>query len=148
MRRLLKHRFLRLGRGQEGVAVVEFALILLPLLLLLGGALDFGHFYYLRHVITSASREGARYAAMYTTTTIDPTSSDISNYVKLPDGANYNSLSLDNLIISGSYVGASPNKIVTVTVQADKHWWILGSLPGFTDPKTLTATTAMAVERP
>ena len=44
-----------------------------------------------------------------------------------------------------------PYKIITVTVTAEKHWWILGSFNfygwlGLTDPQTLTSTTAMNVE--
>ncbi len=146
MRRLLKNRFLRLGRRQDGAAAMEFALILLPLLLLIGGVMDFGHMYYMKHIITNASREGARYAAKYTVSTSDPTSDQISTYVKTD--LNYNSFHLDNFIISGGYTGASPNKIVTVTVHADKHWWILGSLPGVSNPMTLSEQTAMTVERP
>ena len=125
---------------------MEFAMILTVLVLLILGGMDLGHSYYIEHLITNASREGARYAAKYTGATTDPTSSQISTYVKT--NLNYNSFNLDNLVVSGSYSGVSPNKIVTVTVTADKQWWILGSLPGFTNPQTLTAQTAMIVERP
>jgi len=59
-----------------------------------------------------------------------------------------NSFNLQSLVVSGSYSGASPNEIVTVTVSANKQWWILGSLPRFTNPTTLTAQTAMIVEGP
>ena len=61
-------QLLRRGRGQEGAAAVEFAIILPILLLLILGALDMGHMYYIDHLITNASREGARYAAKYTGT--------------------------------------------------------------------------------
>ena len=79
-------QLLRRGRGQEGAAAVEFAIILPVLLLLTLGALDMGHMYYIDHLITNASREGARYAAKYTGTTAAPTSAQVSNYVKLPPG--------------------------------------------------------------
>lgn len=146
MRRFLKHRLLRLGRRQEGATAVEFAIIIPVLMLLILGGMDFGHMFYIEHMITNASREGARYAARYTASPNDPASSDVSNYVKTT--LNYNSLNLDNFVVSASYTGVTPNKIVTVTVHADKHWWILGSVPGFTNPTTLTAETAMTVERP
>jgi hypothetical protein len=131
----------------KGSVSVEFAIVIPVILLLILGGMDLGHSYYIRYIASNASREGARYAAKYRLTVGDPTSSDISNYVKLPSGLNYNSFGLDTLVVSGNYTGVSPNKIVTVTVSANKHWWILGSLPGFTNPKTLTATTAMSVER-
>lgn len=44
--------------------MVEFALLLLPLLLLVFGAIEFGRVFHATHVITSAAREGARAAAV------------------------------------------------------------------------------------
>lgn len=110
--------------------------------------MDLGHMLYIKHIITNASREGARFAAKYTGNNISPTSEDISNYVKSTSGLNYDSFNLDNLVVAGSYSGTSPNRIATITVQADKYWWILGSVPGFINPKQLTATTAMVLEGP
>jgi Flp pilus assembly protein TadG len=146
MRRLFKYRLLRLGGRQEGAAAVEFALILPILMMLILGGMDFAHMLYMDHLITNASREGARYAAKYTGNPTPPTSGAISTYVKTNLG--YSGFNFDNLVVSGSYAGAFPDKIATVTVTADKHWWILGSLPGFTNPKVLTAQTAMISEGP
>jgi len=130
----------------DGAAAVEFAIIAPVVILLILGGLDLGHQYYIEHLITEASREGARYGARYTGASTDPTSSQISTYVATT--LNYNSFNLQNLVVSASYSGASPNEIVTVTVTADKYWWILGILPGFTNPTTLIAHTAMIVEGP
>jgi Flp pilus assembly protein TadG len=149
------HQLLRRGRGQEGSVAVEFALILPILLLLIAGALDMGHMYYIDHLITNASREGARYAAKYTGSAAAPTSAAVSNYVKLPPplpgGLNYNAFNLDSLTVTAVPAGAFPNKIVTVTVTAHKNWWVLGNFnfygfQPFPNPKTLTAQTAMNVE--
>jgi len=131
--------------SQSGAVAIEFAIILPVLLSLMLGGMDLGHAYYIEHVITNASREGARYGARYTGAAA-PTSSQISTYVTTT--LNYNSFNLQSLVVSGSYSGASPNEIVTVTVKANKQWWVLGSLPGFTNPTTLTAQTAMIVEGP
>lgn len=130
----------------DGSAAVEFGFVLPVLALLILGGLDLGHSYYLEHLITNASREGARYGARYTGASTDPTSSQISTYVTTTLG--YNGLGLKNLTVIGSYSGTSPNEIITVTVTAKKYWWILGKLPGFTNPTTLTAQTAMIVEGP
>ena len=46
---------------EEGQGLVEFAIILPMLLLLLLGMIEFGLILYNQHVITNASREGARY---------------------------------------------------------------------------------------
>ena len=153
-------QLLRRGCGQEGAAAVEFALVLPLLVFLVLGGMDLGHRFYMQHLITNASREGARYAAKYTGTAAAPTPDAVSNYVKLPPpGLNYNAFNLDELDVGTTYAGAFPDKSATVTVTANKHWWLLGSrqligtktfgmiqLPGFTNPQTLRATTAMNVE--
>jgi Flp pilus assembly protein TadG len=140
LRQLLRRR-----RGQEGAAAVEFALILPILMLLTLGALDLGHMYYIDHLITNASREGARYAAKYTGAAAAPTSTQVSDYVNLPAGLNYNHFSLPSLTVTAVSAGTFPTKIVTVTVTAQKHWWVLGTLAGLST-KTLQAQTAMNVE--
>jgi len=143
---------LRQGRGQEGAAAVEFALILPLLIFLVLGGMDLGHRFYMQDLLTNASREGARYAAKYTGTVSAPTSAEVSNYVKLPPpGLNYNAFNLDTLTVTTTYAGTFPNQIATVTITALKHWWVLGTFkffgfPGFTNPQTLTAATAMNVE--
>jgi Flp pilus assembly protein TadG len=130
-------------RSERGGAAVEFAIIASVLILLIFGAVDLGHRYYIQYLTSNASREGARYAAKYTGTTTILSSTQISTYVI--DTLNYKRFNLDNLTVQGDYTAG--NVIVTVTVKADKHWWILGSLPGVTDPTTVTGTTAMNVER-
>ena len=92
-------------RGERGAIAVEFAIILPVLILLILGGMDMGHRYYIQYLTSNASREGARYAAKYTVTT-DPSSADISNYIKLPpSGLNYNSFNLSNLNVSRTYAG-------------------------------------------
>jgi hypothetical protein len=46
--------------SQRGVAAVEFALLLLPLILIVYGIVEFGLIMYNQQVITNASREGMR----------------------------------------------------------------------------------------
>jgi Flp pilus assembly protein TadG len=138
-------QLLRQGRGQEGAAAVEFAIVLPALLLLTLGALDLGHMYFVDHIITNASREGARFAAKYTGTAAAPTSAQVSNYIKSSSGLNYDTFNLNSLKVTTTYAGTFPNRIATVTVTANKQWWALGVLAGFAD-KTLTAQTAMNVE--
>ncbi len=56
-------------RRQQGGVTVEFALTLTLLLLLVFGAIDLGHAYYMKQILINASREGARYATRYQTDT-------------------------------------------------------------------------------
>ncbi len=52
-------------KKQRGVAAVEFALILIPLVLLVFGAIEFSTLIYDKAMITNASREGARAGIVY-----------------------------------------------------------------------------------
>jgi Flp pilus assembly protein TadG len=52
-------------KNQRGVAAVEFALILIPLVLLVFGTIEFSTLLYDKAVITNASREGARAGIVY-----------------------------------------------------------------------------------
>ena len=157
-------QLLRRGRGQEGAVAVEFALILPILVLLVAGIMDFGHYWYIGHVLSDASREGARYGTRYVTH-FDPTkgtvrtlpkdlSPTISNHVLVtsayasslpttpaptvtPSGAGYTSS--DPTTLAG--------KDLVVTVTATKTWWVLGSLvPTLGPNKLLTVSTTMTAE--
>ena len=52
-------------KNQRGIAAVEFALILIPLVLLVFGTIEFSTLLYDKAVITNASREGARAGIVY-----------------------------------------------------------------------------------
>lgn len=52
-------------KKEKGQAMVEFALILIPLLILIGGIIDFGWIFYHKVIVNNAAREGARYAAIH-----------------------------------------------------------------------------------
>ena len=52
-------------KNQRGVAAVEFALILFPLVLLVFGTIEFSTLLYDKAMITNASREGARAGIVY-----------------------------------------------------------------------------------
>ena len=54
-------------RSERGAVAVEFAILLPVFLLLVFGICDFGHAYYMKQLVTNASREGARYGTRYTT---------------------------------------------------------------------------------
>ena len=64
---IIKGHLHRLLREAKGAAAVEFAILGTVFILFLGGILDFGHAWYMRQVVTNASREGARYGVTYRT---------------------------------------------------------------------------------
>jgi Flp pilus assembly protein TadG len=141
--RRIKQANSRFRRQAEGGAAVEFGIVLPILTLLMLGGMDLGHMFYMQHIITNASREGARYAALYTGNANPP--SNVESYIKTTLG--YSSYNFDHLTVSQSLSTGSP-KVITVTVQANKSWWILGSVLGLDNPKQLTGRTAMVWQGP
>jgi Flp pilus assembly protein TadG len=146
---------LRLLRQTKGSAAVEFALISVVFFLLVAGIIDFGHAWYMRQVITNASREGARYGITYRTNasgdriapdTFNPSiETMVSNYLSnasLPSDA-------DPHITPGGSGFTSTNKgdSLEVTVTATKTWFIIsGFIPGMDQQTTITAKTVMLLE--
>ncbi|QDH11034.1 hypothetical protein FE634_21915 [Nocardioides dongxiaopingii] len=52
------------GRGDRGAAAVEFALVVVPLLYLVFGVIEYGYMLSVRQAISQAAAEGARAAAV------------------------------------------------------------------------------------
>jgi len=153
---LKPHRLSKLRRDQEGTAVLEFALCLIPLLLILGGIIDYGQIWYMQSTLTTASREGARYATRYQTDpgtgarlTPDKLSPSVADYLTVTE--NYPGLLPSDADFSvttpwgtGYATGSGP---VYVKVNAKKYWFFLSSLiPGLTNPQLLSSTTVMTCE--
>lgn len=59
------------GRRDRGAAAVELAILLPLVLLIIGGIIDFGRFFFTKIELTNAAREGVR-AAMVPVTTPGP----------------------------------------------------------------------------
>jgi len=159
----------RFIRKEHGGVAVEFAIILPILAVLVFGIIDFGHAWYMRHLISDASREGARYGTRFTTDVADnrilPTnlSPSISSYILNRAGENGGSsgwglrslLPADanpSVTVSGpaSTEANSTNLVgedLNITVRATKTWFVLGRLiPGFGSSTSLTVATTMTCE--
>jgi hypothetical protein len=161
---------LRLWRQERGGIAVEFALIIPALLLLVFGIVDFGHAWYMDHLLSNASREGARYGTRFatisgTTQRLLPRdlAPSIANYVKNTSAENGPQggwglaalLPTDaNPVVEPSGLGwtetvstALAGKDLTVTVKARKSWFVIGSLiPGLGSFKDLSVSTTMKCE--
>ena len=146
-------------RAEHGAIAVEFAIILPVLLFLVFGIIDFGHAWYMRHVMSDASREGARYGTRYSTvgtTRILPKdlSPTVANYVlttwgltaRLPGDAS------PTVVPSGAAATETNASILAgkdfiVTITATKTWFVLGHLiPGLGSSQTINVTTTMTCE--
>ena len=74
-------------RGEHGAVAVEFAIILPVLVFLILGGMDLAHMFYIQHIVSNASREGARYGAKYTgNPPVDPTTAANLSLRKLYGG--------------------------------------------------------------
>jgi Flp pilus assembly protein TadG len=152
----------KLIRRNSGVAAVEFALVLPVLILLIAGMMDLGHAFYLKQIITNASREGARYGVLYHTgadgNRIAPESltDSIRNWVLLapPNGqCDLNDILAGDVpdatavVTTDTFSSGEVGKVLTVTVTCDKTWWILNKfVPSMNNYITLSARTVMRVE--
>jgi uncharacterized membrane protein len=63
MKRLLRKK-IHLWREAEGLSAVEFAIVMPVLLLMLGGIIDVGNYYYVKSTVNQAAETGARLAAV------------------------------------------------------------------------------------
>jgi Flp pilus assembly protein TadG len=157
-------------RSERGGVAVEFAILLPVFLLLVFGIIDFAHALYMQQVITSASREGARYATKYHTnnsgnrilpSALSPT---ISNYIiktsaenggaggygldhLLASDASPTVIDYTNATISPGYTTGNPGDDITVTVRATKNWFVINRLiPTLDTHIDITASTVMKCE--
>ena len=156
MRRLFKHFILQgqgLRRHTEGGAAVEFAILGTVLILLVGGIMDFGHAWYIKQVITNASREGARYGIAFSVDAtamrippcnLSPSIEDyvVNNYISQTSLASLNPIV--NVTGAGYDTGLKGQPL-QVTVSVTKSWFIMGNFISNL-PTNLVATTVMLCE--
>ena len=147
-------------RSERGGITVEFAIIFPILVLLVFGIIDFGHAWYMRHMMSDASREGARYGTRYLT---DATghrilpknlSPSVTNYVLTTWGlASHLPADASPTVTPSGPAATETNTSILagedfiVTITATKTWLVLGKLlPGVGDSATLRVTTTMTCE--
>ena len=53
---------LRTKRSVRGATLIEFAIVMLPLMVLVFGTIEFGRYFWVQHVVQFATREGVRLA--------------------------------------------------------------------------------------
>ncbi|MFH1594928.1 MAG: TadE/TadG family type IV pilus assembly protein [Pseudomonadota bacterium] len=144
-RKTRKNRFLfRLARRTEGAAAVEFAIVLTCLLLLITGIMDFGHAFFVKQIVTNASREGARYGVVYQEPR--PTEPEIKEKVNFYlESAGLTDPSTTTVaVVPGTGATGTP---LTVTVSSTKTWWVINRfVPGLEDTVVIDAQTRMRYE--
>ncbi len=150
----MRRRCRRLAAREEGAVSVEFAILCTVFLMLVFGVIDMGHAWYMKQIVTNASREGARYGTRYQT--------DASGNHILPSGlspsigswiqSNYASMlpadaNLSTTVSGPGYTTGAPGQSVNVSVSARKTWFLIGRLiPGLGSSINLTSATVMSCE--
>lgn len=123
--------------GEHGASAVEFALVLLPLLMIVFGIIDYGRAFYVQVNLESATREIARQSAVN-----GDAAAIASAQAQITDLAGLSSLSASTpswALPTCSTVGQSMTTTVTIPFSM-----AFPLLPG---PSSLSAATTMRCER-
>jgi Flp pilus assembly protein TadG len=150
--------------SQRGAAMVEFALILIPLLVLTFGLIEFGLLMYNQQVLTNATREGARLGIIQRASRITDTEilNEVRKYtdthlVTFVDTKPIVTVGAANFrVISGTtdcQATSTGNQCVAfgdcLTVTATYPYTFLvvdNFIPGLESPTTLTSQAVMKCE--
>lgn len=158
---------------QKGAALVEFAILLVLLLVLLFGIVDYGFLWLQAHYVENSAREGARVGARIATlnnppTTVTNLESDVrpavegairSSLIGLYENEELVNTLVSKISIEGPTIAVpggtplSPALRVNVTINSSAYWtpivWsILNLLPnsdGHTGVASLTGSAAFAI---
>lgn len=145
------------GAGDKGTVTVEFALVFWLFIFLMAGIIEFGHLWYVKHLVTRASREGARWAVVYrvdnTGKRYVPSPTLIEQYVKDnilgQSFMSHYDVKVDSKVIDKA---APQDDDLVVTVTANQNTtFILDDLiklinPSFQGLSQVGATTTMKLE--
>jgi len=147
---------LTIGRksGESGVVTLEFALILPFFILLVIGLLEFGHIWYVKHRLTIASREGARFGCSHDWPKPENWTPDqvaieqlVKNYLGPSFVDSENGYDVTVYVGGAGVTSGATGDDVTVRVTADNNitlllHYLVPSLNGL----TLEAQTTMRIE--
>jgi len=131
----------RRNRRDRGQAVVEFALILPLFVLLVFAICEFGRVWMNQHVLTTASRAGARVGILPSSTAGD-VQTTVDNHLSAA-GLDPNSASV---VMSNIGTGASSGDITSVSVSYDVGILTGSLIPALQGTFTLNSATTMRHE--
>ncbi len=127
-----------------GQAMVEFALVLLPMLLLIFGLLDMGRLVFINNAVSEGAREGSRWGSVASRST-DSSAIEtqiLSVMTAVPE---------PKVVVTCERNGSAPFScrtgdvlLVTVSSQVDMMIPIIGQIVG---PMTVSATSRLVVHQ-
>jgi len=131
--------------SERGVVAVEFALVIPLLLLLLLGVIDFGRAMYVKNSLAYAASQGARVAAIHSSSWSSVASGAAAdlNILKLAGATGSDTFTVTSTTACPADAAASSDTAtVSVTVSVPFHWITpVGMLPAAGDINSLSATS-------
>ena len=143
-------------KNQQGLAAVEFAIVVPVMLFLMLATAEFGRVFYHYNTLTKAVQAGARYASRPLLKTSELTNIDaafklrIQNFVVYGNEDGVGTAVLDGLTASNANVAISSsaaNKTITVEAQYNYSFAVLNDFPlfGYSLP-TLTLKASVVTD--
>ncbi len=119
----------RSGKSRRGNSVLEAVFVFPVLLWITFGAVEFGHFFYIKHTLQGAAREGARAAAVPGNTNTDVTTA-VSNSMSAAGiiPAKYTT-SVRNAADTSNVTVASQTAGTAILVKVECTWSNVGIRP-------------------
>lgn len=85
--------------GEKGAAAVEFAIVVIVLLLIVAGIVEFGRAFWFYDALTKATRDGARYMSTVAKENIGTAAVDVVNY---PPYSSTNFLTVKSVVVNAA----------------------------------------------
>ncbi|HVT89918.1 MAG TPA: TadE/TadG family type IV pilus assembly protein [Tepidisphaeraceae bacterium] len=123
--KMIQKRYVRRRRGN---AVLDAALVLPILLSLTFGTVEYGYFFFVKHSLQGAAREGCRAAIVPSTTTTTPVIQAMAASLYAA-GLNTSTLTLDNKYDISHTTSVTPGTGNPITVEIDVAWSSIGVRP-------------------
>lgn len=153
-------KMFRVLRESDGVAIIEFAIVLPLFIVLTFGIIEFGIVMYNQALITNASREGARFGILYTdppkdmTTLTSEITTRVESYLKQGDSdpPKWRLISLGGPAVPvlnppPEIVENEPDDYLKVTVKYPYNFLLLPSfIPGIPNELNISSSTSMRLE--
>lgn len=136
-----------------GVITLEMALVIPLFVIFVLGVIEFGHLWYVKHHLTIASREGARYGSSHpwpkptgwTPAGLNPSIADVVKGYLGNEFVTYYNVAVDPT--GSGYASGNTGEDVTVVVTANRNLsFALGYLVPSLQNLTVGASTTMRIE--
>jgi len=134
--------------SQKGAAAVEFAIVLLPLILITFGIIEFGTYLYNQQVITNASREGARAGIVASIPRVTPAAIEdvVKKYAAENHLVSFGTENSPEAEVTGYTSDAVIGDPLTVQVTYDYSFLVIPNFITTEKVRKMQATTVMRYE--